>query len=509
MAVAPLSKSGATMPHNNFNMSSQFIDTLCIDWLQLHVKCPFFSDGQMMGCYTIKQAQGGTLNFKKLYYITAKNEDVAVLVTEPHLEAMGKDFGLLKISNKFLYQIGLKDFVIDLLVSLRLKFVNITRLDVAGDFLKFDKNLKPENFIAGIHRGKYVKVGKTKMKQIDKDNFKTDKGTKCKISDLVLSTLGDVDVLKKMTISEVEKIKQSLNNKFKNNFYHRSPDTIKTMFSNKIKLMPEMIKYGSEKSRLSYVLYNKTKELEDVKNKPWIKDHWRSYGWDCFSDIWRLEFSFKATTQGYTEVDMETGDIFKAFDFKTLDMLDSENVTDLYKYHFCKYFRFVAGNDKGRKDRRMPVQLKDHWRSNLVKIELSEKKQSDRSDKIFLAKLLKTNQEVRGDDFELGIFTDHLLANMVEKTGLHQWFGKKFPSIDLPSPSFGLVKQIGVVDDEVIRGKRYANVARVKEWAKIYEKKKEDRVKNADLFTKLIEEKAHPILKDYYLWLKQGGKEYF
>ena len=44
-------------------------------------------------------------------------------------------------------------------------------------------------------------------------------------------------------------------------------------------------------SNVDTYLYNKTKEMQDKKYKPWIVEAWKRAGIDTSKDVWRLEFS--------------------------------------------------------------------------------------------------------------------------------------------------------------------------------------------------------------------------
>lgn len=183
----------------------------------------------------------------------------------------------------------------------------------------------------------------------------------------------------------------------------------------------ESLKFGSETSDVTYYLYNKSQEMKDVKNKQWIRDNWTANGWDGKHDVWRLEFSLKSNTQ--TIIDPETGEAF--FSFKDLEI--ANRIEDIFKFHFDRYFRFVYGKKKCRKDRMKPLNLMSGYKFVGIRIELSDKKEADRSDKIFSKKLMSLNAEMRGHDIELGIFTNELLTYFVSNRGLNDWAERKLP----------------------------------------------------------------------------------
>ena len=336
--------------------------------------------------YELKKTGIQTRNFKTIYEIKdrATGEDIAVMAAEPRSEmCMDEDSGLIKIINKYLYQKNFSDWVRCLLRDLQLQFLNITRLDIAYDFERFD-TMECYDFIRRVMSETYIKTQQNKFKAMG-DSISIHKGKKT----------GGVDSLK----------------------------------------------YGKETSDVSYYLYNKTKELQQVKHKPWIHDHWRSNGWQGDTDVFRLEFSLRPDTKGIAQleemIDEETGELRmqvtgEVYHFKDLSMID--HINDIFVYHFNKHFAFVRaertkkGNWK-KQSRCKPVKLFRHLRFEGVKIALSDKKDSGRADKIFAKKLMQLNNELRGVDFDLAIAGNELMTWVIKMRDLTTWAKNKFPDI--------------------------------------------------------------------------------
>lgn len=138
---------------------------------------------------------------------------------------------LIKLENRLCYQSDCVAFMCDTLMSLNITIKSISRLDVAADFQYFDNGLRPDNLIKNFLKDIYWKCGTS--------NF---------------------------TVIGTQKQKSSY----------------------------EYIRFGSGNSPVHCYLYNKTKELADVKEKPYIRDAWSSAGYDENKDVWRLEFSLKS-----------------------------------------------------------------------------------------------------------------------------------------------------------------------------------------------------------------------
>ena len=338
---------------------------IAIDWLQLQVLVPNKFE-TVTTKYKIVREGYQTRHYKSVYTISDKRtgEEIAVLAAEPHSGILKQDGGLLKISNKYLYQVNLRAFIEGFLREIKCAFVSITRLDIAVDLLRFDTGMPPGDFVAAVVSNKFIKTKQTDFK-----------------------TAGRM--------------------------------------ANVIKF--DYIKFGSETSAVSYYLYNKSREMQDVKLKPWIVDNWRANGYDTTDDVWRLEFSLKNNQKGF--FDPETG--LQIAGFKDLNMLDWPVLVRVWQFHFDKYFSFVVADKKGRnmkqKKRLKPVRLMDNVAAAPVAVKLSEKQDSGRSDKIFFKKLMKLNQELRGQDYELGVFTNELAEYLCHNRMLSSWVSKKFP----------------------------------------------------------------------------------
>lgn len=333
---------------------------ISIDWLTLHVQVPrkLFEDTPTK--YKIVRDKHQTRHFKSIFYIYDTNgEEMATMACEPHSDILQHDSGLLKINNKYLYQKNFKQFVDALLKDLQLNFRSISRLDIALDFQRFKNNLDPRNFIKNYVSGKYIKKGKGRGR-------------------------------------------------------------IEFKYGNSKSLQYQTLKFGSETSDITYYLYNKVEEMEAKELKPWIMENWKANGWDEKKTVWRLEFSLKPTTKTLHDIDPDSGLLEEVFSFKDLGSIDK--LQSIYNSHFKKYFAFVHNEKRQRKDRCKPLVLfQGDIEANSVRINVSDKKQADRTDKIFTRKLMELNNEMRGFDMQLSVTTNELLSCFVLGRGLKNW----------------------------------------------------------------------------------------
>lgn len=344
---------------------------IAVDWLQIFVILPPNWKATENDKFSIKKEDYQTRHFKSIFTISKDKKEIAVLACHPHSNILQTNGGLLKIINKQLYQEDLFDFVTSLLEDLEFTFRSISRLDIAMDFNRFQKNLNPEKFIENFMNKKYLKVGRAKGS---------------------------------------------------------------TQFEVNKEISYTGLSFGCETSDVKYYLYNKSNEMQQVKLKPWIVEHWQANGYEDGEIVWRLEFSLKLSTKGFG--DAKTGVMLST---KELDIIKEDNVNKLYELVFNHYFKFVYAAEKSRKDRLMKIPLLAIAKAKPIKIKLSDKTESTRSSKIFAKQLMRLNQELRGHDFNLSIMTNDLMNYFILNRKLEPWAHKKLPDFTLNERSFSFV----------------------------------------------------------------------
>lgn len=357
-----------------------------IDWLQLHVKCPVTISAQDNFKYHVVKQDGQTRHFREVYEISVLTEagnfeTCATLATKPHSSFLGADMGLLKIANKYLYSPDLIGFVNELLRQFNFRFHAISRIDVALDFQQFNGGLPPETFIKRFLSGEVLKRQKSSF-----------------------SVVGDHHAV--------------------NNYKY--------------------LRFGSRTSEICYYLYNKSAELAENKEKPWIRDYWKAAGFDTAKDVWRIEFSIKSSAREL--LDIETGEIIP---FKALEVCQPEISFLLYKALFYKYFSFVKAQGISRKDRMEPVDLLTLEKPMIAIVRTCPKMESTRMDKVFIKRLEQHNIAMRSIDVNYAFYGAKLLYEYIERRGLIKWYLQRFPNgtADLTI----MAKKAGFVHDEYLQ----------------------------------------------------------
>lgn len=297
--------------------------------------------------------------FENHIQINDAGRPCAYLSYTPKSGILPPDSSHLKLDNKYLYQSDLRAFVDLLLVELKLDFKSVSRLDIALDLVKFHRISCPQ-FIKNFLSEQY---------------------------------------LKRYACS-----------------FHLDGKAIRGK-------PIHYIRFGSKESHLQWYLYNKSKELREKTDKPYIRDQWELNGLPAKSrDIWRLEFSLKPSQFGVVE--SGSGEVIE---FNNLDCLNADFLKRLFITLFRKECDFRMNDGQKRKDRMKKVELLRLEDCETVYKKVSNKLTSNRMDKVFIKKLYQLNQawreqnRLKNDDLN---FSDLLLADYVDDRGLVDWYNR-------------------------------------------------------------------------------------
>ena len=189
---------------------------------------------------------------------------------------------LVKIHNRFLYSQNYIKLLYNICATFKLSIKGLTRLDLCYDCNSFHNGLKPHKFIkefvtAEFDSSRYIyKVGAKQFR-----------------------------------------------------VYGGKSVSSATKFSG--------IEFGSGKSSKRCYIYDKTRELEEVKDKPWIRQYWQQNGLisDAKTHVYRAEISIKC--DGMDLLNMSTGELFKL----SPEYLRSQPAIEkLFHFYAARMFRF-------------------------------------------------------------------------------------------------------------------------------------------------------------------------
>lgn len=325
------------------------------DWLQLHLKRVDKLKADFHPRYRVKTLDFSTRHFKLIQEIYYNNRRICTITSKPHSGILDPDSLIVKFDNWLLYDKSFRPQVNEFISLNGFYFIACSRVDFCADFNVFDNGMHPETFIRKYIYRKMLKEGKAR------------------------------------------------------NIRH-------TFDQGAHKHESSGLKFGSNLSEVTYYLYNKSKELREVANKPWIVATWVKGGLNTSVDVWRLEFSLKSGTK--LLLDESTGEVNL---FASLDILKREYISKCFFVLYQKYFQFHWNDNKSRKDRMRLIKLFSFTPCDDVLIDTTHMRDGDRATKIFIKKLHELNNEMRGRDFYMSIEMDKYKEILIHDTGLNSW----------------------------------------------------------------------------------------
>lgn len=108
----------------------------------------------------------------------------------------------------------------------------------------------------------------------------------------------------------------------------------------------DSIRWGSRNSGVSVYLYNKTKELQEIKDKPYIRHAWQEAQLSSTLPVWRVEISI--TSQGLGLKDIASHMFHTLF---VDDVATPEAVRDMFLTYASRYFYFLRLTKEAKRKR--------------------------------------------------------------------------------------------------------------------------------------------------------------
>lgn len=305
------------------------------DWLQIHVNAAAFQANHPH--YNIQMLPVSSRTFRDIFTISKDGRQVAQLACHPHSPKIPKHSGTIKFENYILYNTNRCAIIDQIMEDLQIYTLGTTRIDICGDFRRIASRL-PEQLIQDILFERIYKVGHAKV-----------------------TTMGDQQKQQFTSYGTAGKT---------NTFSY--------------------LRYGTRNSRISTYLYNKTKELNEEHDKPYIREIWRENGWHGDMNVWRLEFSIKGRDMKFIEKD--TGELLP----NNPKLWIKNDIMPTIYSALCRHYFDLRLKTQVRKDReeRIPLWPTEPVSAPLIK-KLDSTRHSNRSDKIFLRKLANMATETQ------------------------------------------------------------------------------------------------------------------
>ena len=182
----------------------------------------------------------------------------------------------------------------------------------------------------------------------------------------------------------------------------------------------DYLRFGGNNSEVSAYIYNKTKELNEVKMKSYIVDMWRCSGLNVEAGVWRLEFSIKSSA--IKILDKSDGDLK---DISLDNIKNREFLEKMYMALVDKYFCFRENTGKSNVTREKKIVL---FYNNFKEIEryfVRNLGDATRADKIFIKKLEQSNCELREAKKFYSDEQSNILYDFIVEKGLEDFYLSK------------------------------------------------------------------------------------
>lgn len=258
---------------------------ISLDWLQTFCHCEPIQEGSYSArnyTFCVKKENHETAQFKDIFTVLYQSHPAATIQQTPRTNVMNPRSTCVKLSNRILYSERYIDVLYAIQEALKMTYKGITRIDICYDCNVLHDGRNVERFIRQfvsaepLQQGHIIRNGSTRFQL---------HGTRGKNSVASLNS----------------------------------------------------IRWGSPCSKIGAYCYDKTIELLEVKDKPWIREYWKENGLEYYIDenrynsltpkekqhkienegmsdlvkksVWRFEISIKS--QGTDILNMSSGELFR------------------------------------------------------------------------------------------------------------------------------------------------------------------------------------------------------
>lgn len=231
-----------------------------------------------------KREPHGTRQFRKLMTVTYEGDEFAVVAHDPCSSIFQSNECMVKFSNRVLYMHDCWELIDHFLNDHKLRVNNVSRCDICCDFNHFEQ-YKCIPFIADFLASKLRHIGRGNG-SAHFNHFAKREGVQS-VSKLVYTGLS----------------------------------------------------FGGHESDAHIYLYNKSYEMETVKQKPYIRDLWVKSGLDVTKDVWRLEVSLKSKAMKFRDRKSK-----EDVEVTAESLHDVPEIIKIYHTFTGKMFRFVKND---------------------------------------------------------------------------------------------------------------------------------------------------------------------
>lgn len=285
---------------------------ISVDWLQVYCKgarvAQLGEEAVVGERFSLKKRDMETALWKSVYEVREQDLVVAIICANPRSSVMEQYGCTLKLENRVLYSTQYIQLLYDIMRACTMTYVGVSRIDLCYDCNMLKDGLSVPAFLnsyvtaAPFQHGHIIRSGSRKFSM-----------------NATRSTTGVMEI--------------------------------------------NSLRWGSQASDIGAYCYNKSLEMLEVKEKPWIVDVWEKNGieheiddssWKSMSEkkrkfavengnsrelvrksVWRFEISIKS--HGKDILNLDTGELFKL----STEYLESQaNIEKLFFIYAAKVFDF-------------------------------------------------------------------------------------------------------------------------------------------------------------------------
>lgn len=312
------------------------------DWLSISCQLTRNSDfthEHLQSGYYVKEKGHGTKQWQHVADVLEADETpIGTIAWLPRRSSISQLAAVFKVENSVLYEQNFWDRVCAALLALGLRFVGISRMDIACDFNEFFNGLQAQTLIDGYISGKYVKVGLAKAYAFIDAGYHashSDKGLA--IHDRVPNFPG-TDQLKRDEKWVSERNADIADSglpllQLQQARPIRAPRPAQV----------QSLTFGKAGNPVQVILYNKTKELQEVAMKRYIVENWRAARLDLSKPIWRVEIRLRS--EACKLQNLCNGEIQA---LSLVDIVSQQQIEAIFTAYAEKYFKWFLfdGHEK-------------------------------------------------------------------------------------------------------------------------------------------------------------------
>lgn len=325
--------------------------SLNMDWLQLYcIKTGFFvEDGTNCWGYTTKLLDHGSKYWKKIFDVY-DNEGLYIgqLTTDPHKKEVNQSAAMFKLDNSLLYEEYAIDRALAAIQNLGLQYQGITRIDIAYDCNELYNGLQVPNLVKRYIDSEYLKCGQNNV--------------------ILFMNMGYHGItapdgsFRMYNVSPHRLTKKQLESRDKREAEQKAACESVGLPAPEIKRahlldsVPQSqfgsITWGTRSQDVQVQIYDKSRELREVKMKHHIVHAWQRAGLDLKKPIYRIEI--RIMNRGKMLMNMETG---KCFNLDVNDTICQAQLEQLFFDYAEKYLKFYHndGHEKLQNCKRLRI----------------------------------------------------------------------------------------------------------------------------------------------------------